>query len=89
MADVVAPLLQAYCVAEEEVSDTVVPMHKLVVTAGTDVTAGIAGSALTVIETGADAALQPLPSVTVTVKVAVTESIFLLVVSPLLHAYAA
>ena len=71
----------------DEVNVTAVPGHKVVVVAGDEVMVGTAGAALTVTTVAADVPLQPNESVTVTVKLPLTESATGLVVAPLLHAY--
>ena len=69
MAAVVAPVLHLYVVPVLDVNVTLVPGHKLVVVAGTDVTVGVAGAAFTTVVTGADVPLQPKMSVTATLYV--------------------
>jgi hypothetical protein len=83
---VVAPVLQLYVVPVDEVSVTAVPGQRLVVVAGDAVIMGVAGAAFTVITWEADVPLQPKESLTVTVKVPLTESINGFADVPLLQA---
>ncbi len=84
---VVAAVLHLYVVPVDEVSVTAVPGHKPVVVAGDEVMVGTAGAAFTVTTVAADVPLQPNESVTVTVKLPLTESMIGFVVAALLQAY--